>query len=368
MDKKSSDLNLELFVSTLNDSKSEVTAKKSEQESAFARNITEMPSRRNKSATRIQYFDDLSTKSLSLLRAAIDIFAHNFFTFFLVNFVISSVFLFALFGLLYFLKSSVPDIHSVLQNPKRDGALFASAILLFWIFFSWLRASYLTISSNYFTDTRRHLLLIFGVKKLFSFLVLEIMQIVIITIGALFVFLAPFYGARYFLASPIMIEEDEDAIGSMLLSAKHVGYWMLLTIRCMTFSWFVAIGIILILYSSLSTLVSDQLILLSLIFFIFSFFVLPIHSCFRFALHKKLQSLTGGYQIEMIATGKKLVFALSHIILLAVLLFVIWLFVVGMISSKSFLSIDSLMSRSGLVSFFENIFYHADQFPVNTSN
>ncbi len=377
MTKNSSNSDLESFVSSLDESKIEPQLKdikisKEKAEMSFAGNVIEVHEEREirtkSEPSPTEYFDDITIKNLSLLKMASQIFSQNFFTFCRINFVVSSGFLLSIFGLLFWQESSIPDIKSVLQNPKHDGVLFAASILLFWIFFSWLRTSYTTISSNYFDETESRSPLIYGGRRIFSFLVLEIMQIVLLLIGSLLVFLAPFFGARYFIGLPIMIESDEDAITSLLLSAKLAGFWMLKVMNSMIFISFFVVVIIGSLYFGLKELINNQLILLSLISFIFSFFVLPIHSCFRFVLYKKLQSLTGSSGSENFSAKRKISFALSRLTILAALLSLIAIFVTGTANNRSSLSIDALMSNSGLSSFFGNLLDTTGQYSTTTDH
>ncbi|MBU6140186.1 MAG: hypothetical protein KGP29_01330 [Proteobacteria bacterium] len=386
MTKNSSDSALESFLSKLEEPKPEEikienSSQRKNEKISFAGNVVEIAREeigRNSKLpnSTAEHFDDVGIKNLFLLRKASQIFSENFFTFCRVNFVITSIFLLSIFALIFWQSSLVPNLNFILQNHQKDYDLIAISILISWIFFSWLRASYSDISSNYFEDKNSYSPIFFGAKKLFSFLVLEMMQIVLLLIGFLLLFLAPFFGARYFLSLPVMIENDNDSISSMLISAKLSELWMIKVMSSMIFISFFVISSVFFLYFYLSELISDRLILLSLIFFIFSFFLLPIHSCFRFVLYKKLQSLTKVDTSEEFSTERKMFFVISRFTFLLVITSSLAFFFTSLTTIifnensnlKALLSVNELMNISGLSSFFENLLDTTRHYPAATNN
>ena len=295
--------------------------------------------------------DDYNLSDKNIFKEGLIVFGQNFTTFLRVNLTTTLIFLILTFGLLFWKKSIIPDLRAALVDPLGDGSLLLMIALCFWIFFSYLRAAYLTVCSNYFGDNERRSPIFYGFGKIFSFMVLEVMQIFMIIIGAMMIFLAPFYGTRYFLSAPIMIEDDEDVVGSMIRSAQVVQLWILASVRCAFFITFSSVLIIASSYLIITSLVSDKLIAYSAIFFLFSFFLLPIHSCFRFTLYKKLHTLVKNHLIDEVSTKQKISFLVSRLALFLVLFAVICGLGVVAVQSQRLMESHSLGIFSALSDF-----------------
>jgi hypothetical protein len=376
MTKNSSDSNLESFIAGLESTKAEEKPKetftKDGDELSFAGNTVELIEEkipaRAESIKQEDEDEDYDTKGSAIFKKSLNIFGHNFLQFCLTNLIITVVFLLAIFGIFFWQTSSIPTIKSAILDPIHQGKILIEIFLISWIYLSLLRGSYLTICSNYFGDTDYHSPILFSLKKLFSFITLEIMKLVMMVIGAILVFLAPFYGARYFLASPLLIEENEDAIAPMLKSSQIVQSWMMPVFNCMIFINFFLALVLASAYFGLKEFVKNDLILYSSIFFTFSFFLLPIHACFRFALYKKLQRFTQNQKFEPISKKRKIFFVFSRLFMLIIVSLVAFLLIVGAINGKKVLSIDYLIGKAGIASIFDDIFNSAGAYSAGSNN
>lgn len=374
MTKNSSESNLESFIADLESKKAEEKPKetftKDSDELSFAGNAIELIE--EKIPTKAELIDqedeDCETKATKILKKSLSIFSHNFSRFCLSNLLITVIFLLAIFGILFWQTSSIPTLKSAILSPLKEGKILVEIFLISWIYASLIRCSYLTICSNFFGNTNYRLPIFFSLKKLFSFITLEIMQMLMIAIGAIFVFLAPFFGARYFLSSPLLIDEDEDSISSMLKSSQIVQSQMMPVFNCMILINFFLVAILALIYFGLKELIKNDLILYTLILFTFSFFLLPIHTCFRFLLYKRIQKFTKDQVFETISTKRKISFIFSRLLLMIVLSFVAFALMLGYISGKKVFSIDYLFGKTGVASVFTDIFNNTGAYSAGSNN
>lgn len=370
MTDKNSEIDLESFVSDLDDTRKESSLKTDGDELSFAGNAIDL-SRQDHPLTpkNRELVEAHDLKSSSILRDAIENFFMRFLSFVRVNATITLTFFSLFFLLIIRPETAIPNISAAIKNPWSDGVLLAGIILTFWIFISWIRCSYLVIASNHYDDEEEHRPLIFGIRKLFSFLMLEIMQIVTIILGTLLLFLAPFFSARYFLAMPLLVEDAEtDSVESMLKSAKYAEFWMLLVMRCMVFISLFTIFTIAATYILLEIISDNKVIIYSSLLFIFSFFLLPIHCCFRVSLKKKIQFLVKNETITSVFPSDKLMFILSRFLFLALVPTIIWIGLYTGVNSESSL-IDSFMDLiSKLPSDLQEILGHENHYTAESNN
>lgn len=271
----------------------------------------------------------------SLLRGALIVFRKEFLAFLRVYFFVSCGFLLVLFPSLLqwgdaIHKSSYKFFNNMhfLQAIGLNSILPLAVLLLFWIFFSWLRAAYLSIASNYFAFDEHFKPLRFGLTKLLSFILIECLQIVMFLIGiALFVIMLPVFIARYSLSHAVMINQNDEAIDSMFESKDYVRrhFWPVLLSNL-----FITFLIIILLVGSLlltNLFIENEWIFWSLNFFFFSFLLLPIHGCYRLLLYKRLQK-EGELKLKTRAL-EKIWFVLLRIVFLALLVVNIFLVATG---------------------------------------
>ncbi|OFW80000.1 MAG: hypothetical protein A2887_06775 [Alphaproteobacteria bacterium RIFCSPLOWO2_01_FULL_40_26] len=267
----------------------------------------------------------------SLLRGAMAIFRKEFFAFVRVNIVITICFLSALFAVLLKWGFLIHDSSAVifkniffLQYFGVRSILIFAVFLLFWIFFSWLRASYLAVAANYFCADESFKPMRFGLKKLISFILVELLQLVMIGIGFMLAVFAPYFGAKYFVALPTMVAQNDGAISSMFESREYSRGQIKKLIYCASFIAALILCDMALSAFVISFFIDNVLIFWALNFFLFSFFFLPLHSCYRFLVYEKLRHLTGELKFQ-ISFGEKLWFILSRLAVLALLVVNIFL-------------------------------------------
>ncbi len=274
-------------------------------------------------------------RGMPLLRGAAQIFRKEFFSFLRVNFVVTVSFLLSLFATLLWCGSTIQSYSSKFLNHLPflnyfglSNALSLTILLLFWIFFSHLRSAYLAVVSNYFCPSEHFKPLRFGLKKIFSFILIEFMQIVMFLMGLILVFLAPFFGTKYFLSLPVMMNQNEGAVNSMFDSKEYTRGQMAATMRCMFFISIFTISVITSCLLITNLFINNNLIFWAVNFLLFSFLFLPLHSCYRFLIYKKLQHLTGEMKFK-IEFGEKLWFVASRLAFLLLLSINIFLAAIG---------------------------------------
>lgn len=317
----------------------------------FDGNLQQQENENFSSSKKTNQFEDLDFSAASFFKTSFTIYLANFLRFCISNAVITSIFLALSIGLLVWKQSPLPSFSAAFDKPWQDGTLLASISVMFVIFFAIQRLSFLTTLSNHFDDFEQRSSIFYPIKKLFSFFVTELMQIILILIGAILVVLAPFFAARYFLAPAILIEENTDAIESIMKSAKRAELWMIQTLRSIIFVNFISLAFIATIFFGLSAILSNQLIIYSATFFIFSFFVLPLHASFKFVMHKKMQQ----FDEDEISGSEKVKFVSIRMIILAIVGVVVFVYVMALLNGNSSLSIDSILKASGISDWFSEI-------------
>ena len=245
-----------------------------------------------------------------LFRGSTKIFSAEFLSFVKNGGAIILIFL-PLFFLIHFYKSSLAGYQS------------QAYLLMTWIFFCCLRANYLAIISNYFSYNRPLNPLKYCFKKLVSFILIEVLQIVILLLGVIVIPLFPFLGAKYSLALPAMISQNEKAVNSLFESREYVRGQTLKVINLIFYSNFTLIFATIFLIVLLSYLIKSLIIFWALIFLIFSFVILPMQAAYRFLLYKKLQKITGEFKFEA-DLREKIYFVIWRMALLALVVAGVW--------------------------------------------
>lgn len=271
----------------------------------------------------------------SLLSAAYHIFSREFFSFLRINITISAMFAVLITALLASWDSKIGKNTEVifqnfklLQNYGSQEFLILVILLFTWIFFSFLRAAFLATISNYYSLEKDLQPLHFGLQKTFSFLVVELMQIVMLAIGVIMIVFAPLFGARYFVALPAMINQDDDGISSMIESKEYTRNKIFGVIFCMIYITLFSLLAVGVSAFVTSIFIKDNLTFWLLNLTIFNSFILPIHSAFRFTAYRKLQHGTGQLKYE-VGFIDKLWFTSLRLFFLAFLLFNIYLISTG---------------------------------------
>jgi hypothetical protein len=279
--------------------------------------------------------DSRKLDAFSLLRGAATIVHKKFFSFFRVNLFLTVSFLLIL--LVMFLQWGVKirgvsydfvDQFTFMQIIGFDSTLPLILSLFFWIFFSYLRASYLAVASNYFTHNNSFNSISAGFKKTLSFMLVEALQIVVFLIGILSVMLLPAFSTRYFLASSAMINKNQSAIDAMLESKEYSKEKMIMMLGFMFFiTIFTSVTVLACLLIT-NLFIDSRLIFWATNFFLFTFLFLPLHSSYRLLLYKKMRHSYGEFKIK-ITFPEKLWFTLSRLIVLGLLVANVFLIATG---------------------------------------
>lgn len=337
---KNSDNNLENFVDHLN----EKTISKPDP--SFEGNSIEESQNLSHAQILLNELNDHST-----LTGSIIILRQNFLTFAKVNLALTVAFLAFSFALIFFYGDLIYNYSTTalaylpfLKTINITNILHVILAILFFLFFTWMRSSYLTIISNYICGDESLGAFRFGLIKILSFILAEVMQLVMFIIGAFMLVLSPFFGAKYYLTLPIIYSQNDGAINSMFESREYSHGQMLYTLRHMFAITFFTTALIVIFYFITTHFIQNQLILLSLNFLIFSFLILPFHACYRFFLYKKLQNITGEMRFET-NLKEKIWFVFSRVTFLLLLVINIYLIANGSLGD-SFDKVMFLISSS----------------------
>ncbi len=264
----------------------------------------------------------------AILRGAALIFYKEFFSFLRTNVVLTISFLVTLFLLFLYGQQHIQNInigkyHNILKVFGFNDLLPVAEIILFWIFFSWLRTSYLAAASNYFnSEKNKKNTLLLGLKRTISFMLIESLRAVIFLVGCFFFVILPALQARYFSASAIAICQNEGGINAMFESKEYTEGRLMATMRSMIFINLYIIATVVSCVLITNFFIKDSLIFVATNFFLFSFLFLPLHACYRMLLFKKLQFLDG--ELRFSATMfEKLFLVLWYVGILAMIVFII---------------------------------------------
>jgi hypothetical protein len=263
--------------------------------------------------------DETSLKASSILRGATKILSKNSLIFVKVNTVLSAIFLVILFLLIFF-EANINKYFNAVLILQKIGALNILPIIeiiIFLIFFIWLRSSYLEIVNNYFRNEDGLKPLRSGFKKIYKFAMIEVLQLASLLLGF-----------RYFIALPSMSEKNKNATSAMLESREYASENPGAMILC---SFFIAIFTLALVGSciEISNLVlQNRLTIILLNFFLLTFLFLPIHTCYRVLLYKKFQQLSSAPKVE-IEWGDRIWFTISRLIFLSLVTIIIFLVVNG---------------------------------------
>lgn len=263
----------------------------------------------------------------SLLRGAAKIFGQNFYQFLKTNLILSGI----LFGIMTFLpiKFSV-DIFSDPSFLTLHNPIWISNLLIFWIVFIWLRCAYLTIASNYFSVENSNPLL-FGFKKILSFALIELLQMLLLLIGLIILPLLPVFVGKYFLSKAVMINQDGRAINAMFESREYVRKQIKMVIAPIFFIGFFTVAAIGSCFLISNFLIENISIFWVTNFFLISLVFLPLHGCYRMLIYKKLEHFTGEFRFE-ISLSRKIWFVSSRLVFLGLLVANLFLIVNGAFS------------------------------------
>ncbi len=371
---KTDNSDLESFIKNLEEQTAKVAqgeAQKTEVPSNFAGNSIELDSALKHqeaevfiASKKVNQFDDLDFSIASFFKTSVSFYKAKFFSFVVANTVVIAIFLALSAGILALKKYSLSSFLAALDKPWEDLNLLTSISLMFVVFFSIQRLLFLTILSNNFEDFEQKSPITYSFKKLFSFIATELMQIALILVGAILVVLAPFFAARYFLAPAILVEEDLDAVESLIKSSKRAELWMIQTMRSMLFVNFVSVSFVATIFFGLSAILNNQIIACSLTFLIFSLFVLPLHSCFKFIMHKKLQK----FDEAEISKSEKIKFISARMIIFAAVGFVLSFYTIALLNNNESLSIDSIVRASGISDWLVEIINYKSHYSGNSNN
>ena len=201
----------------------------------------------------------------------------------------------------------------------------------------------MVIISNYLQQDYSKGTFSFGLSKILSFILAEIMQIVMFIIGLIMIILSPLFGAKYYLTLPIIYNQNDSAINAMFESKEYCRGQIAFVMKHMFLITFVSIALLAISYFVTQNFISNNVILISLNFLIFSLVILPFNSCYRFFIYKKLQNVTGEMKFG-ISASQKIWFMLSRIGFLSLLVFNIFLIVNGSFGNAIEKVIDLLLT------------------------
>lgn len=279
--------------------------------------------------------DSRKLDAFSMLRGAATIVHRKFFSFLRINVILTVSFL--IFLLLILLQQGM-RINGIsydfvqhltfMQIIGLDSVFPLLLLLFFWIFFSYLRSSYLAVASNYFTRNNSFNPLAAGFRKTLSFMLVEALQIVVFLIGILSVMLLPAFSTRYFLASAAMINKDQGGINAMLESKEYSKDKMIMMLGFMFFITIFTAATVIACLLITNLFIDNKLIFWATNFFLFTFLFLPLHSSYRLLLYKKMHHSYGEFRIN-IAFLEKLWFTLSRLIVLSLLVANVFLIATG---------------------------------------
>ena len=279
--------------------------------------------------------DSRKLDAFSLLRSAATIVHRKFFSFLRVNLSLTVGFLLILLAMFLQWGLKIPGISydlvqhlTFMQIIGLDSIFPLVLLLFFWIFFSYLRSSYLAVASNYFTHNNSFNPLSAGFRKTLSFMLVEALQIVVFLIGVLSVMLLPAFSTRYFLASSAMINKNQGGINAMLESKEYSKDKMIMMLGFMFFITIFTAATVMACLLITNLFIDSKLIFWATNFFLFTFLFLPLHSSYRLLLYKKMRHSYGEFKIN-ITFAEKLWFTLSRLIVLGLLVLNIFLIATG---------------------------------------
>lgn len=264
----------------------------------------------------------------ALLRGAASIFYKEFFSFLRVNVILTVSFLVTLFLLFLYAEGYIQNInlgkyYNILKIFGFNDLMPVIEIILFWIFFSWLRTSYLAAANNFFnSEKNKKNTLLLGLQRIISFMLIESLRAVVFLVGCFFFVILPALQARYFSASAITICQNEGGINAMFESKEYTEGRLMATMRSMIFINLYIIATVVSCILITNFFIKDSLIFVAVNFFLFSFLFLPLHACYRVLLFKKLQFLDG--ELRFSATMfEKLFLVLWYVGILAMIVLII---------------------------------------------
>ncbi len=259
-------------------------------------------------------------EALPILQGALRMYFSKLFSFLTTSLFLVIGFLLIAFALVY--NYGEVDLMSFFEFTKNkklfsnlslDSKQAIGLVVLFWIFFSWLRMSYLVAANGFFGKTNP---IVTGFSKVISFILIDLMRFIILLLGTIILPMLPFIVVKYYISSAVLSMQNEGAINSMLESGEYVEGRMMATIRCSMFITILTLIGILSTYVISDFFIKDNLIFWSvnLLFFIFIF--LPINACYRVLVFRKLQFLDGELRVQE-TTFEKFWFVFFRIFLLA---------------------------------------------------
>lgn len=272
----------------------------------------------------------------SLIDGAAIICSKRFFSFLEINLYLTLSFLLTTFVLLWefgeALHNSFAGIigsFAIFNILGVKSSTYFVVFLLFWIFFCWLRSSYLVAINNYFSpENHQEKPLQKGFRRIISFMLAEFLQVLVGILGLVMgLVMMPVFMVQYFLSLPAMIAQKERAINSLFESKEYVKGQFFKTLNCsLSITLFIGAAMASCLLIT-DAFFKDKMMLFAVNFFLFSFLFLPLHASYRFLLYKKLQNITGEMRFK--STLKERVwFVFSRITLLAVIIIDVFLFAV----------------------------------------
>ena len=263
--------------------------------------------------------DETKLKSTSILRGATKILSKNSLTFLKVSTVLSVIFLVILFSLIFFEAKINEYLNAVLilQNIGVLNILPIIKIIIFLIFFIWLRASYLEIANNYFRNEDGLNPLKSGFKKIYKFAMVEVLQLASLLLGF-----------RYFIALPSISAKNKNATSAMLESREYASENPSAMILCSFFITVFTLILVGFFIKISDSVLQNRSIIILLNFLLFTFLFLPLHTCYRVLLYKKFEQLSSAPKVE-IELAIRIWFTSSRLIFLSLATVIIFLVVNG---------------------------------------
>lgn len=278
-------------------------------------------------------------KSHNELGATLIIWRNNFTSFIATNLTLAIAFLGLSFALIFYFGDIINSYSNLVLSKlpflkilNISNILHLSLGIVFWLFFTYLRSCYLVIISNYLQQNYSKGNFSFGLSKILSFILAEIMQIVMFIIGIFMIILSPLFGAKYYLTLPIIYNQNDSAINAMFESKEYCRYRLFFIMKHMFLITFVTIALVAIGYFITQSFISNNLTLISLNLLIFTLVILPFNSCYRFFIYKKTQDMTGEMRFR-IGAVEKTCFVLLRIGFLGLLVLNIFLITNGSFGS-----------------------------------
>lgn len=252
--------------------------------------------------------ETMELEALPVLKGALTIYFSKIFSFAITSLIIVALFLAITFGMIYgygdFEGFSAEGVLNILRQQNYtqfEGKQSLLVIPIAWIFFSWLRTSYLVAANGYFEPSKP---LLSSLDKIISFMLIELMSLVILVLGLVIFPILPFIVTKYYISSAVLAAQNEGGINSMLESGEYVEGRMVKTISCSFFINVFIAALMLSIFIVSDFFIKDNLIFWSLNILLFIFIFLPIHACYRFLIFKKLQFLDGELRVEESALQK----------------------------------------------------------------